>query len=46
MGLCNRAAGSVSKEKNMPVEVTAMETHDVQIEKTVAKVASGASRKA
>jgi hypothetical protein len=46
MGLCCRWAGSVSYEKKIPVEMTAMETHDEQIEKRVAKVASGASRKA
>ena len=46
MGLCNRAAGSVSKEKNMPVEVTAMETQDAEIENKVEKIASGASRNA
>jgi hypothetical protein len=46
MGVCSRAAGSVSKEKKMPVEMVAIETHDAQIENRVEKVASGASRKA
>ena len=45
----HRVEGSkfdLSQEKKTPVEIAAMETHEVPIERTVAKVASGASRKA